>query len=436
MKAEREALSKAIAAPQLLLLWCLLVLSQSGSVEGVNITSPGSLIRGTLGGEALLSVRYSSSSPDAPVIKWQLKRDDKPVTVVQSIGTEIIGNLRPEYRDRILVFENGTLLLHNLKLSDEGTYEVEISITDDTFTGEGSIDLTVDEPISRPYVHMEASSVLELSEHFTLNCSHDNGTNAKYSWQKGGKPLTNETRLQLSPDQKLLTIVRVLMVDDDIYGCVVENPIGSMKSLPIKLTIYRRSSLYIILSTGGIFLLITLVTVCACWGPSKKERQKRQMKPRGLAGLPRHLIEHPDYSQINHAVRVLPKLMTEHERKNPVALYILKKDSPQEDHDSTGNIGLGLPSVPPRSPPSYSSSLPPSSHSPDPPARSSRTYPRTPVSSPPSHHNNKVQSKTSTPSPPRTRSSRRMFRTPVGILPAPQLEEPTPILESNGTTQP
>uniref|UniRef100_A0A4W5M302 Hepatic and glial cell adhesion molecule n=1 Tax=Hucho hucho TaxID=62062 RepID=A0A4W5M302_9TELE len=436
MKAEREALSKAIAAPQLLLLWCLLVLSQSGGVEGVNITSPGSLIRGTLGGEALLSVRYSSSSPDAPVIKWQLKRDDKPVTVVQSIGTEIIGNLRPEYRDRILVFENGTLLLHNLKLSDEGTYEVEISITDDTFTGEGSIDLTVDEPISRPYVHMEASSVLELSEHFTLNCSHDNGTNAKYSWQKGGKPLTNETRLQLSPDQKLLTIVRVLMVDDDIYGCMVENPLGSMKSLPVKLTIYRRSSLYIILSTGGIFLLITLVTVCACWGPSKKERQKRQMKPRGLAGLPRHLIEHPDYSQINHAVRVLPKIMTEHERKNPVALYILKKDSPQEDHDSPGNIGLGLPSAPPRSPPSYSSSLPPSSHSPDPPARSSRRYPRTPVSSPPSHHNNKVQSKTSTPSPPRTQSSRRMFHTPVGILPAPQLEEPTPTLESNDTTQP
>ncbi|XP_021479597.2 hepatocyte cell adhesion molecule [Oncorhynchus mykiss] len=436
MKAEREALSKAIAAPQLLLLWCLLVLSQSGSVEGVNITSPGSLIRGTLGGEALLSVRYSSSSPDAPVIKWQLKRDDKPVTVVQSIGTEIIGNLRPEYRDRILVFENGTLLLHNLKLSDEGTYEVEISITDDTFTGEGSIDLTVDEPISRPYVHMEASSVLELSEHFTLNCSHDNGTNAKYSWQKGGKPLTNETRLQLSPDQKLLTIVRVLMVDDDIYGCMVENPIGSMKSLPIKLTIYRRSSLYIILSTGGIFLLITLVTVCACWGPSKKERQKRQMKPRGLAGLPRHLLEHPDYTQINHAVRVLPKIMTEHERKNPVALYILKKDSPQEDHDSPGNRGLVLPSVPPRSPPSYSSSLPPSSHSPDPPARSSRRYPRTPVSSPPSHHNNKLQSKTSTPSPPRTRSSRRMFRNPGGILTAPQLEEPTPILEINGTTQP
>lgn len=34
-----------------------------------------------------------------------------------------------------------------------------------------------------------------------------------------------------------------------------------------------RSSLYIILSTGGIFLLITLVTVCACWKPTKKYTQ-------------------------------------------------------------------------------------------------------------------------------------------------------------------
>lgn len=115
----------------------------TGGMLAVNITIHSSLIRGTLGGEALLSVRYISFSPDPAVIRWQLKRE-KPVTVVQSIGTDIIGNLRPEYRDRILVFENGTLLLHNLRFSDEGTYEVEISITDDTFIGEGSITLTVD----------------------------------------------------------------------------------------------------------------------------------------------------------------------------------------------------------------------------------------------------------------------------------------------------
>lgn len=111
----------------------------------MNVTSQTQIVRGTVGKEALLSVSYSSSSSDKPVIKWQVKRSkEKPITVVQSIGTDIIGNLRPEYRNRILVFENGSLLLHNLRLSDEGAYEVEISITDDSFTGEHYIELTVD----------------------------------------------------------------------------------------------------------------------------------------------------------------------------------------------------------------------------------------------------------------------------------------------------
>ncbi|KAM4619754.1 hepatic and glial cell adhesion molecule b [Polymixia lowei] len=385
MKAENEASSKAKAISQPFQLVCLLVLFQSGRVVAVNITSPNTLIKGTLGGEALLSVCYSSLSTDLPVIKWQLQRD-KLVTVVQSIGTDIIGNLRPEYQDRILVFENGTLLLHNLKLSDEGTYDVEISITDDIFTGEGTITLTVDEPISRPYVHMEASSVLELSEHFTLNCSHENGTRTTYSWLKGGKRLSNETRFLLSPDQKLLTITRVLMADDDIYSCTVENPIGSMRSLPIKLTVYRRSSLYIILSTGGIFLLITLVTVCACWKPSKKSKHPAR-KPLSKS------YDHPQHPPINHAINVLPKV-TEHERKNAVSLYILKeKDSTIGDSLSNSMDSLSEPD----SPPSYSSSIPPSTQFLGPPARSSRRYPRTPISSILPHC--KVQGKC-TPSPP------------------------------------
>lgn len=244
----------------------------------MNMTIPSALIKSTVGGEALLSVRYVSFSLDLPVIKWTLKKE-KSITVVQSIGTEIIGTPRPEYRDRILVFENGTLLLHNLRLSDDGTYYVEISITDDTFTGEGSITLTVDEIISKPFVHTESSSVLELTENLLLNCSHKNGTKTSYTWMKGGKKLSNETRFLLSPDQQFLTIKRVLMSDDDIYSCMVENPVGRETSLPFRLSVYRRSSLYIILSTGGLFLLITLVTVCACWTPPQKKSKKSPRKP-------------------------------------------------------------------------------------------------------------------------------------------------------------
>lgn len=101
-------------------------------------------------------------------------------------------------------------------------------------------------PVSRPYIHLVASSVLELTEHFTLNCTHERGTKPIYGWLKGGKPLTNDSRLLLSHDQKVLTISRVLMSDDDIYTCTVENPISSTKSTPVRLTVYSRCRVYVL----------------------------------------------------------------------------------------------------------------------------------------------------------------------------------------------
>ncbi|NXD96799.1 HECAM protein, partial [Chaetorhynchus papuensis] len=354
-----------------------------GLLAGVNITSPTPLVRGTAGKAALLSVRYASASADKPVVKWQLKRD-KPVTVVQSIGTEIIGNLRPDYRDRIRVLENGSLLISPLQLADEGAYEVEVSITDDTFTGEKTINLTVDIPISKPQVLVASSTVLELSEFFTLNCSHENGTKPTYTWLKDGRPLSNDSRLLLSPDQKILTITRVLMADDDVYSCLVENPISHGRSVPVKLTVYRRSSLYIILSTGGIFLLVTLVTVCACWKPSKKYGEKRQAETQ-----PTSDYTEQDEERLKHDAEGIPR-SGEHERKNPVALYILK-DKPR------GTVEPGYTSSP----------VPAAGRSPGPVGRSTRRYHRSPARSPASTRTHR-----SPPgSPARSRGAPRLLRT-------------------------
>ncbi|XP_062873242.1 hepatic and glial cell adhesion molecule a [Trichomycterus rosablanca] len=366
MMAERQACSREAGVSLLFQKLFILIFLLAG-VRGVNITSPFSIIRGTLGGSALLSVSYTSTSSDRPVIKWQLKRD-KPVTVVQSISTEVIGNLRAEYRGRIMLFENGSLLLNNLHLSDEGTYEVEISITDDTFTGEKHMNLTVDVPVSRPSVHLVASSVLELTELFTLNCTNESGTKATYSWLKGGKPLTNDSRLFLSHNQKVLTISRVLMSDDDVYSCTVENAISSMKSPPVRLTVYRRSSLYIILSTGGIFLLITLVTVCACWKPSKKKRQQSVRQNR----------QNVEQINGNHeaSVDVVPGRSYQN-RKGPGGLYVLKEtDFAEEEDEELCNY---IHPLDPHSPPCYPNTYSP----PDAYTYSGRRYPRTPVSSPP-----------------------------------------------------
>uniref|UniRef100_A0A4W4G8Q0 Ig-like domain-containing protein n=1 Tax=Electrophorus electricus TaxID=8005 RepID=A0A4W4G8Q0_ELEEL len=344
---------------------------------------PWPVVRGTLGGSALLSVRYSSSSSDRPVIKWQLKRY-KPVTVVQSIGTDVIGNLRPEYWGRVHLFENGSLLLRYLRLSDEGAYEVEISITDDTFTGEKLVNLTVDVPVSKPLVQLEASSVLELTELVTLNCTHDSGSKPVYGWLKGGKPLINDSRLLLSHDQKVLTIARVLLSDDDVYSCTVENPISNMKSLPIRLNVYRRSSLYIILSTGGIFLLITLVTVCA------------------------------------FAVDIVPG-RNYHNRKNPGGLYVLKEsDFPEGEDDTPCNY---IHTLDPQRPPHYPStfSLPASSL--DSYVHSGRRYPCTTVRSlPTSPHS-------PSPTPPSSSPSHLRSLTRKPRLPALSHTEELPVAQ-------
>ncbi|XP_035389812.1 hepatic and glial cell adhesion molecule a [Electrophorus electricus] len=410
MKAERQPSSKQPATSALSQKVCLLVFLVAAA-SSVNITSPWPVVRGTLGGSALLSVRYSSSSSDRPVIKWQLKRY-KPVTVVQSIGTDVIGNLRPEYWGRVHLFENGSLLLRYLRLSDEGAYEVEISITDDTFTGEKLVNLTVDVPVSKPLVQLEASSVLELTELVTLNCTHDSGSKPVYGWLKGGKPLINDSRLLLSHDQKVLTIARVLLSDDDVYSCTVENPISNMKSLPIRLNVYRRSSLYIILSTGGIFLLITLVTVCACWKPSKTNKQQPLRQSRRNTAL----------SNGDHevAVDIVPG-RNYHNRKNPGGLYVLKEsDFPEGEDDTPCNY---IHTLDPQRPPHYPStfSLPASSL--DSYVHSGRRYPCTTVRSlPTSPHS-------PSPTPPSSSPSHLRSLTRKPRLPALSHTEELPVAQ-------
>ncbi|XP_017284432.1 hepatic and glial cell adhesion molecule a [Kryptolebias marmoratus] len=424
MKVERTSSSTGNSIrgiPPLLTLSGLFffLITFTGEALGVNVTSQTQVVKGTVGREALLSVSYTSSSSAKPVIKWQLKREKvKPVTVVQSIGTGVIGNLRPEYKNRIQVFDNGSLLLHNLQLSDEGVYEVEISITDESFTGEHYIKLTVNVPVSKPYIQMMASSVLEYSEYFNLHCSHDNGTKPVYSWLKGGKVLANDSRLLLSHDQKVLTISRVLMSDDDIYACTVENPISSIKSTPVHLTVYRRSSLYIILSTGGIFLLITLVTVCACWKPSKKKHRP----------VPQRAPVYVEQSENGHDVDVVPKPTTLG-RRSPMPLYVLNEDETLERLEECSGIAASQSEV--NVPSTYVPVLPPTSNRTERPLWSApRRYPRSPsplaqplpqpLPAPPLRPiSSPARSPAHSPgSSPRSFSPIRKVRPPVGIPPS------------------
>ncbi|CAM9828323.1 unnamed protein product [Bubo scandiacus] len=236
--------------------------------------------------------------------------------------------------------------------------------------------LTVDIPISKPQVLVASSTVLELSEM--------------------GGPLSNDSRLLLSPDQKILTITRVLMADDDVYSCLVENPISHGRSIPVKLTVYRRSSLYIILCHGAGIFPPCHPGDClrAAWKPSKKEKRQAETQPASE-------YAEQDEERLKNEAEGIPR-SGEHERKNPVALYILKdKNSPEAEEDSPPE---------PRSTvePGYTSSpVLAAGRSPGPVGRSTRRYHRSPARSPASTRTHR-----SPPgSPARSRGAPRLLRT-------------------------
>ncbi|MED6255620.1 hypothetical protein ATANTOWER_012266 [Ataeniobius toweri] len=84
------------------------------------------------------------------------------------------------------------------------------------------------------------------------------------------------------------------------------------------------------LSTGGIFFLIMLVTVCACWTPSKKSRQKSRKS---------RIYGHSHHIQLKQKDDVLPKMREHNGIKAVTSLYVLQQKDPSIDDSSSNSIG-------------------------------------------------------------------------------------------------
>lgn len=66
----------------------------------------------------------------------------------------------------------------------------------------------------------------------TLICYAIGNPVPKISWNKGGLPLSNNSRVSLSMDNKQMTITDVKRVDSGEYGCVATNSLGNDASNP------------------------------------------------------------------------------------------------------------------------------------------------------------------------------------------------------------
>ena len=82
----------------------------------------------------------------------------------------------------------------------------------------------------------------------TFICNATGNPVPKISWNKGGAPLRNNSRVSLSADNKHLAIANVSRVDSGAYRCVAINSLGDDTSNPAYLGVLCKCNILIALS--------------------------------------------------------------------------------------------------------------------------------------------------------------------------------------------
>ncbi|XP_039600067.1 V-set and transmembrane domain-containing protein 5-like [Polypterus senegalus] len=127
--------------PALLCLLCLLQISFQ--TEGVTITIPHVVINATVDENATLSMDYSCKG--SPTIQWKYM-SDWYTTNITVWEPHMYENTTEAYQDRLNLYENGSIQILRVQISDAGFYVV--TVTEDSGAGkEGIMVLKVHEKI-------------------------------------------------------------------------------------------------------------------------------------------------------------------------------------------------------------------------------------------------------------------------------------------------
>ncbi|KAM5134066.1 cell adhesion molecule CEACAM21-like [Callospermophilus lateralis] len=140
----------------------------------------------------------------------------------------------PAFSGRETIYPNGSLLFVNVTKGDTGFYTLQATTANfdsEAATGE----FRVHGPVTPPHLTASNTTVAE-GETVELTCI-PNDTGISIQWLFNDKTLPLTDRMQLSPNNSILTISLVLKMDEAEYQCQVSNPISSLKSNPITLTV-------------------------------------------------------------------------------------------------------------------------------------------------------------------------------------------------------
>ncbi|XP_059522338.1 carcinoembryonic antigen-related cell adhesion molecule 6-like isoform X25 [Myotis daubentonii] len=141
----------------------------------------------------------------------------------------------PAYSDREKIYPNGSLLFQNVTLKDTGYYTLhatEKNFQSKQVTGQ----LRVYLELPKPNITSNNSNPEEHKDPVVLTCE-SRTQNTTYLWLINSQSLLVSSRLQLSKDNRTLTLLPVTRNDTGPYECEIRNPMGAGRSDPFILNV-------------------------------------------------------------------------------------------------------------------------------------------------------------------------------------------------------
>ncbi|XP_053771893.1 cell adhesion molecule CEACAM6 isoform X2 [Desmodus rotundus] len=152
----------------------------------------------------------------------------------QKIGAYVIETQAmlpgPENSGRERIHLNGSLMFQKVTLKDTGYYTVQITMKDlnrDTATGQ----LRVYAVLPKPSITSNNSNPEEHKDPVLLTCGPET-QDTTYLWMINSESLQDSSRLELSEDNRTLTLLHVTRNDTGPYECETRNPVSAGRSDP------------------------------------------------------------------------------------------------------------------------------------------------------------------------------------------------------------
>uniref|UniRef100_A0A8C0SMI2 Carcinoembryonic antigen-related cell adhesion molecule 23 n=1 Tax=Canis lupus familiaris TaxID=9615 RepID=A0A8C0SMI2_CANLF len=225
-RAGRGPWQELLLAVSLLISWNPLTTAQV-TVESV----PPNAAEGK---DALL--RVLNLPGDTAGLTWFRGEIVAPVhqIVLYVVDTRVI-TPGPAHSGREIIYPNGSLLFQNITLSDTGSYILQIinrKFETALVTGE----LRVFPELHKPSITSNNSSPVENADSVVLMCEAQTQSTSCL-WSVNTKSLPDSPRLELSLDNRTLTVHGVTRNDTGPYECETRNPVSADRSDPFTLNV-------------------------------------------------------------------------------------------------------------------------------------------------------------------------------------------------------